>query len=170
MEPTDQLVYIKKWKRARKAILLRNTNKVIQVMFQDQSELIIYSGSGYVTFVNSKQEVEIHPLSAQNENLERTNKSLYKRLQYAKEILVQMMSASSIPPSLALPTPAENETQEALTAQTSVQARRVPGSSHDRGSANGNYLSSTMKQPKTSQINVAAANATGRFNRSASKN
>ena len=27
------LVYIKKWKRAKKAILLRNTNKVIQVMF-----------------------------------------------------------------------------------------------------------------------------------------
>jgi len=27
------LCYIKKWKRARKAILLRNTNKVIQVMF-----------------------------------------------------------------------------------------------------------------------------------------
>lgn len=26
---TDQLVYIKKWKRAKKAILLRNTNKVI---------------------------------------------------------------------------------------------------------------------------------------------
>ena len=26
---TDHLVYIKKWKRAKKAILLRNTNKVI---------------------------------------------------------------------------------------------------------------------------------------------
>lgn len=28
-EAADQLVYIKKWKRAKKAILLRNTNKVI---------------------------------------------------------------------------------------------------------------------------------------------
>lgn len=59
-----QLVYIKKWKRAKKAILLRNTNKIIQVMFQDQSELILCSGSGYVTFVNSKQEVKQMPLSA----------------------------------------------------------------------------------------------------------
>ena len=50
----DSLVYIKKWKRAKKAILLRNTNKVIQVMFQDTSELILCSGSGIVTFVNSK--------------------------------------------------------------------------------------------------------------------
>ena len=83
------LVYIKKWKRAKKAILLRNTNKVIQVMFQDQSELILCSGSGTVTFVNSKQEVKTMPLSAQNDlNLEVTDKSLFKRLQYAKEILV----------------------------------------------------------------------------------
>ena len=85
----DHLVYIKKWKRAKKAILLRNTNKVIQVMYQDQSELILCSGSGYVTFINSRQEVKILPLSVQNDgNLEATDKSLFKRLQYAKEILV----------------------------------------------------------------------------------
>lgn len=60
---SDHLVYIKKWKRAKKAILLRNTNKVIQVMFQDQSELILCSGSGFVTFVNAKQEVKMMPLS-----------------------------------------------------------------------------------------------------------
>jgi polo-like kinase 1 len=88
-EMDEQLVYIKKWKRAKKAILLRNTNKVIQVMFQDQSELILCSGSGFVTFVNSKQEVKTMPLSKQNDaNLEATDKSLFKRLQYAKEILV----------------------------------------------------------------------------------
>jgi polo-like kinase 1 len=32
-EMDGALVYIKKWKRAKKAILLRNTNKIIQVMF-----------------------------------------------------------------------------------------------------------------------------------------
>jgi len=70
-ESTETLVYIKKWKRAKKAILLRNTNKIIQVMFQDQSELILATGSGYVTFANSKQEVKTMPLSAQNDcNLE----------------------------------------------------------------------------------------------------
>ena len=105
------LVYIKKWKRAKKAILLRNTNKVIQVMFQDQSELILCSGSGVVTFVNSKQEVKTMPLSAQNDvNLEVSDKSLYKRLQYAKEILVQMMSVQSMPPTLALNATSTNQT------------------------------------------------------------
>jgi len=63
-EGDGHLVYIKKWKRAKKAILLRNTNKVIQVLFQDSSELILCSGSGIVTFVNSKQEVKTMPLSA----------------------------------------------------------------------------------------------------------
>lgn len=58
----DNISYIKKWKRARKAILLRNSNKVIQVIFSDQSELILASGSGIVTFVNAKQEIKKCPL------------------------------------------------------------------------------------------------------------
>jgi polo-like kinase 1 len=66
----DNLAYIKKWKRARKAILLRNTNKVIQVIFSDQSELILASGAGMVTFVNSKHEIKNCPLqSSDNQQL-----------------------------------------------------------------------------------------------------
>ena len=64
---------------------------MIQVMFQDQSELILSTGSGYVTFVNSKQEVKTMPLQDDG-NLESTDRSLFKRLTYAKEILVQMIS------------------------------------------------------------------------------
>jgi len=41
-----------------------------------------------VTFVNSKQEVKTLSLTAQSdESLQATDKSLFKRLQYAKEIL-----------------------------------------------------------------------------------
>ena len=57
-EDLDNIPYIKKWKRAKKAILLRNSNKMIQVIFQDQSELILASGSGMVTFVNAKKEIK----------------------------------------------------------------------------------------------------------------
>jgi len=54
------------------------------------------------------------PLSVQNDaNLEATDKSLFKRLQYAKEILVQMMSAQSMPPSLALNNQTRNDENEA---------------------------------------------------------
>ena len=116
----DNLCYIKKWKRARKAILLRNTNKIIQVFFQDQSELIICSGSGLVTFVNSKQEVKTVPLSTPDENLQLADKSLFKRLQYAKEILVQMMSAASMPAELQINKMDSDQAQ----AQT-IQPRRL---------------------------------------------
>ena len=87
-------------------------------MFQDQSELILCSGSGFVTFVNSKQEVKTMPLSAQNDvNLEVSDKSLYKRLQYAKEILVQMMSVQSMPATLALTNQAIANPEEPVDSQ-----------------------------------------------------
>jgi len=84
-------VFIKKWKRANKAILFRLSNKVIQVIFQDTSELILSSGSGDVTFITSRREVRNTPLY---QDLEREDPSLYKRLNYAKEILVNMINPS----------------------------------------------------------------------------
>lgn len=136
-QDNEPLVYIKKWKRAKKAILLRNTNKVIQVMFQDQSELILCSGSGIVTFVNSKQEVKSMPLSVQNDaNLEVTDKSLFKRLQYAKEILVQMMSVASIPPTLALNNQV-NEVEENMEAALQNYNTQKAGPSVVRRSTEG---------------------------------
>ena len=71
--------YIKKWKRARKAIVLRSSNKVIQVLFQDQSELVLASGSGVVTFINAKKEIKECLLNC-DRNLELEDPSLFKRL------------------------------------------------------------------------------------------
>ncbi len=89
---TEKLPYLKKWRRAKKAILFRLSNKIIQVLFQDQSELILCSGSGMVTFVTSKKVVKKLPLST---DLETRDPSMYKRLQYSKEILVQMINKGS---------------------------------------------------------------------------
>ena len=90
--PTDRYwdVYIKKWKRANKAILFRLSNKIIQVVFQDSSELILSSGSGHVIFITSKKEVKKTPLY---QDLEKECPSLFKRLNYAKEILVNMINS-----------------------------------------------------------------------------
>jgi len=82
-------VYIKKWKWANKAILFRLSNKVIQVVFQDSSELILSSGQGDVTFITSRKEVWNSPLY---QDLEKEDPSLFKRLNYAKEILVGMIN------------------------------------------------------------------------------
>ena len=77
------------------------------------------------------------PLSVQNDShLEVTDKSLFKRLQYAKEILVQMMSVASMPATLALHN-SNNEAEEELksskvsnyvtqkAANTAVSLRRA---------------------------------------------
>ena len=48
-----------------------------------------------VTFVNAKREVKLVPMNNPNFNLEVEDPSLFKRLQYAKEVLVQMMSSTS---------------------------------------------------------------------------
>jgi polo-like kinase 1 len=70
-------------------VLFRLSNKIIQVIFQDQSELILCSGNGMVTFINSRKQIKKLPLSSY---LESKDQSMYKRLQYAKEILLQMIN------------------------------------------------------------------------------
>jgi polo-like kinase 1 len=85
------MTFLKKWKKAKKAILFRLSNRIIQVMFQDQSELIICTGSGMVTFVNSRKNIKILPL---NSELSSQDSSLFKRLQYSKEVLMQMVSST----------------------------------------------------------------------------
>jgi hypothetical protein len=87
-------IILKKWRRAKKAILFRLSNKVIQVVFQDVSELILSSGSGNVTFITSKREIRHTPL---HHDLEKNDASLFKRLNYAKEILVHMINPSKSP-------------------------------------------------------------------------
>lgn len=82
-------IFLKKWRIAKKAILFRLSNKVIQVVFQDASELILSSGSGNVTFITSRREVRSTPLYS---DLEIKDPSLFKRLNYAKEILVHMIN------------------------------------------------------------------------------
>ena len=84
-------MFLKKWKRAKKAVLFRLSNRVIQVSFQDSSELILASGSGSVTFITARKEIKTTPLYS---DLEKHDPSLFKRLNYAKEILLNMIHPS----------------------------------------------------------------------------
>lgn len=54
---------------------------------------MLCSGSGIVAFVNAKRELKTEAIS--NEQLETQDPSLYKRLQYAKEVLLTMMSGAA---------------------------------------------------------------------------
>jgi len=46
--------YVKKWMRTRHAIMFRLSNKIVQVCFQDKTEIILSSESRVVTYCNKK--------------------------------------------------------------------------------------------------------------------
>ena len=62
---------------------------MIQVIFLDKSELILSSESGKVIFITSKGEIRQSTITSDMTShleLEKSDPSLYKRLNYAKEI------------------------------------------------------------------------------------
>ncbi|TNV73013.1 hypothetical protein FGO68_gene9289 [Halteria grandinella] len=85
------LPHLKKWKSSSKALLFRLTNKLIHTVFlDDRSELIIDSGAqGIVTYVNKGGEARSMPLHS---DIEGKDASMFKRLQIAKEMLMQQSS------------------------------------------------------------------------------
>jgi polo-like kinase 1 len=87
-QATETPVYIKKWMRTRHAILFRLTNKIVQVNFQDHTEIILSSESKTVTYVNKVGERTNYPLATA---LESSNAEMSKRLKYTKDILSQMV-------------------------------------------------------------------------------
>ena len=75
--------------RTRHAIMFRLSNKIVQVCFQDHTEIILSSESRIVTYVNKKAERSTYPLSSALEN---SNYEMTKRLKYTKDILTHMLN------------------------------------------------------------------------------
>jgi polo-like kinase 1 len=88
---SEDTVYVKKWMRTRHAIMFRLSNKVVQVNFQDHTEIILSSESKVVTYVNKKGERLTYPLSTA---MESSNMEMAKRLKYTKDILTHMLQAN----------------------------------------------------------------------------
>ena len=85
----ENAIYVKKWLKTKHAIMFRLSNKIVQVNFQDGTEIILSSESKVVTYVNKKGERQSYPLSSA---LESTNAEMAKRLKYTKEILTRMLN------------------------------------------------------------------------------
>jgi len=88
----SNFVYVKKWMRTRHAIMFRLSNKIVQVCFQDHTEIILSSESRVVTYVNKKSERSTYPLSSA---LESNNYEMTKRLKYTKDILTHMLTLNN---------------------------------------------------------------------------
>lgn len=87
-------VYVKKWMRTRHAIMFRLSNKIVQVNFQDHTEIILSSETRVVTYVNKKGERTTYPLATAQES---SNHEMTKRLKYTKDILTHMLNAPNKP-------------------------------------------------------------------------
>jgi polo-like kinase 1 len=78
--------------RTRHAIMFRLSNKVVQVNFQDHTEIMLSSETKVVTYVNKKGERSTYPL---NSAMESANLEMVKRLKYTKDILTHMLNANA---------------------------------------------------------------------------
>ena len=91
-KPTINFIYVKKWMRTKHAIMFRLSNKIVQVCFQDHTEIILSSESRVVTYVNKKSERSTYPLASA---LESNNYEMTKRLKYTKDILTHMLTLNN---------------------------------------------------------------------------
>ena len=88
IEETD-FIFVKKWLKTRHAMIFRFSNKIIQVCFQDHSEIIIHTLNQNITYINKIGEKVVYPL---NKGLNSSNHEMNKRVKYTKEVLSHMVS------------------------------------------------------------------------------
>lgn len=82
-------VYVKKWVRTRHAILFRLSNQNIQVMFLDNTEIILSNEAKVVTFLDKQGVRKTMNL---NEVVSSPRNDITKRLKYTKDILRQLIT------------------------------------------------------------------------------
>lgn len=88
-DDNDELVYVKKWTETRHAIFFRLSNHTIQVVFYDQTEVLMTTDTRFVTYVDKNRLRATYNLT---DELIGTSTELEKRLKYTKEIIHQMVS------------------------------------------------------------------------------
>lgn len=86
---STNLVYVKKWVRTKHAILFRLSNLTIQVVFYDQSEILLTPDDRYITYVDKNRKRMTYNFT---DELVGSSPDLEKRLKYTKEIMNQLMS------------------------------------------------------------------------------
>ena len=82
-------IFVKKWLKTKHAIIFRFSNKVIQVCFKDNTQLIIHPLNQTVTYINKAGEKIKYPI---NKSLNTPNSEMNKRVKYTKEVLAHMVS------------------------------------------------------------------------------
>ena len=87
----NKKIFLKSWVRTPHAVLFRLSNKIIQVCFNDKSELIFSNVSKSVVYVKKDGECHTHPM---NNAIEAGDTDFVKRLKYSKEVLLKMLQGN----------------------------------------------------------------------------
>jgi serine/threonine protein kinase len=87
-----EMPFLKKWVRTRHAILFRLSNRVVQVVFFDRSEVLLSPEARVVTYVNKSGEREEHSLE---DVLDSGRSDISKRLKYTKDIIWRLINVSN---------------------------------------------------------------------------
>ena len=77
--------------RTKHAMMFRLSNKIVQVIFNDKTEIILSSESKTVTYCNKKGKRSIYPLGIA---LQADNQEMVKRYKYTKDILNHMLAVN----------------------------------------------------------------------------
>lgn len=89
----ESMIYLKKWMKTKHAIMFRLSNRIVQVDFQDKTQIILSSESKLVTYVDKRGEKSDYPIATA---LESKNAEMAKRLKYTKEILTHMLTSKQV--------------------------------------------------------------------------
>jgi polo-like kinase 1 len=90
-----ELAYVKKWVRTRHAILFRLSNKTVQVVFFDQSEILLAAEARVVCFVSKEGQRSECTLDAVFRN---GRSDIAKRLKYTKDIMSRLINLQTPQP------------------------------------------------------------------------
>lgn len=76
MDDEKNLVYVRRWFRSKHAVIFRLSNKSVQVIFIDQSELLISATNREVVYINKHKERQEYVLA---DIMQSDNRELIKR-------------------------------------------------------------------------------------------
>eukprot|EP00818_Percolomonas_sp_WS_P007406 CAMPEP_0117435386 /NCGR_PEP_ID=MMETSP0759-20121206/454_1 /TAXON_ID=63605 /ORGANISM="Percolomonas cosmopolitus, Strain WS" /LENGTH=638 /DNA_ID=CAMNT_0005226931 /DNA_START=1 /DNA_END=1917 /DNA_ORIENTATION=+ len=85
-----QDIYVKMWVKTSHAYVFRLSNRVVQVAFNDASEIILSSEAKLITYTNRHGDKKTYTLSSVMSSY--SDPGLAKRLKYAKDVLFSLIS------------------------------------------------------------------------------
>ena len=87
----SDFIFVKKWVNTRHAIIFRFSNKLIQTIFKDKTQILIHPFTNCVTYINKTEDKYVFEL---NKIFESNNYEVIRRVKYVKEILAHMASVN----------------------------------------------------------------------------